>query len=72
VDQEVEQRIVSHRGRLYSRLGRSGPKTKALDRLEAQLIEGLDSPASEMTQEDWDDIRREGLAEIRANRARHE
>ena len=45
-------------------------KRKAQDHFEALIIEGLDSPLSEMTAQDWDDIRREGLAEIRANRAR--
>jgi antitoxin ParD1/3/4 len=32
------------------------------ERLEALLLEGLDSPASEMTAADWEDIRRVALA----------
>jgi antitoxin ParD1/3/4 len=38
-------------------------------RIEELIVEGLESgPATEMTAEDWEDIRREGLARIRANR----
>lgn len=38
--------------------------------LEAKLLEALDTPASEMTKEDWTEIRREGLAKIAAKKAR--
>jgi antitoxin ParD1/3/4 len=72
VDQEVASGAFPTAEEYIRALVEADHKQKALDRLEAQLIEGLDSPASEMTQQDWDDIRREGLAEIRANRARHE
>jgi antitoxin ParD1/3/4 len=72
VDQEVASGAFPTAEDYIQALVEADHKQKALDRLEAQLIEGLDSPASEMTQQDWDDIRREGLAEIRANRARHE
>jgi hypothetical protein len=41
-------------------------KRKGLERLEALIEEGLDSPVSEMTALDWEDIRREGLAKIRS------
>ena len=41
---------------------------RARARLEELIVEGLESgPATEMTTEDWEDIRREGLARIRAN-----
>jgi antitoxin ParD1/3/4 len=72
VDQEVASRAFPTAEDYIRALVEADQKQKALDRLEAQLLEGLDSPSSEMTQQDWDDIRREGLAEIRANRARHE
>jgi antitoxin ParD1/3/4 len=72
VDQEVASGTFPTAEEYIRALVEADQKQKALDRLEAQLIEGLDSPVSEMTQQDWDDIRREGLAEIRANRARHE
>jgi antitoxin ParD1/3/4 len=39
-------------------------------RIEEFIVEGLESgPATEMTAEDWEDIRQEGLARIRANRS---
>jgi len=39
-------------------------------RIEELIVEGLESgPATEMTAEDWEDIRQEGLARIRANRS---
>lgn len=42
---------------------------RARARIEELIVEGLESgPATEMTAEDWEDIRREGLARIRANR----
>ena len=72
VDQEVASGAFQSAEDYIAALVEADQKQKALDRLEAQLIEGLESPASEMTQQDWDDIRREGLAQIRANRARHE
>lgn len=72
VDQEVASGAFPTAADYISALIEADHKQKALNRLEAQLLEALESPASEMTQQDWDDIRREGLAEIRANRARHE
>ena len=43
---------------------------RARARLEELIVEGLVSgPATEMTAEDWEDIRQEGLARIRANRS---
>lgn len=35
-------------------------RRKAQERLEAFLIEGIQSERTEMTRQDWDDIRREG------------
>lgn len=41
------------------------------DRVEALLIEGLDSgPSTPMTSDDWDEIEREGRRIIAARRAR--
>ena len=41
---------------------RADQKQKARERVEALLLEGLESgPATEMTDEDWADIRRQGL-----------
>ena len=41
-------------------------KRKAKEALETLIVEGLDSGApTEMTAQDWEDIRREGLARAR-------
>ncbi len=68
VDQEIASGAFPSAEDYIRALVEADQKQKALDRLEARLIEGLDSPASEMTQQDWDEIRREGLAEIRNRR----
>ncbi len=39
-------------------------------RVEALLLEGINSPASPMTDEDWKEIRREALARIAAEKKR--
>jgi antitoxin ParD1/3/4 len=43
---------------------RNDEKRKAEERLEAMLIEGLESEASEMRRQDFDDIRKEALARL--------
>ena len=44
-------------------------KQKAREHLEAMIREGLDSgPATEMTAQDWEHIRREGLTRVRGSR----
>jgi antitoxin ParD1/3/4 len=50
---------------------RHGEKRKAQDWLEALLIEGLQSgEATEMTRQDWSDIRAEALRQMEARKAR--
>jgi len=66
VDQEVASGAFPNAEAYVRSLVEADQKRKGLDRLEALIIEGLDSPSSEMTAQDWEDIRREGLAEIRA------
>ena len=68
VDREVVSGAFPSAGDYISALVEADHKQKALNRLEAQLMEGLDSPASEMTQQDWDNIGREGLAELQRRR----
>ena len=72
VDQEVASGAFPTAEDYIRALVEADQKRKAQDRFEALIDEGLDSPLSEMTDQDWDDIRREGLAKIRANRARQE
>jgi len=45
-------------------------KRKAEDRLEALLLEGLESDESPLTSEDWAAIRREALARVGAKKKR--
>ena len=41
---------------------------KAEDQLQALLLEGLNSTESELTPADWQDIRREALAQVEARK----
>lgn len=45
---------------------RADAKRKAEEELEAKLLEGLNSPESELTQADWTAIRSEALARVQA------
>ena len=44
---------------------RDDEKRKAEQRLEALLLEGLDSEESQLTRKDFDDIRKEALAQLK-------
>ncbi|MGH9470909.1 MAG: type II toxin-antitoxin system ParD family antitoxin [Terriglobia bacterium] len=65
VDQQVASGRYSSASEYVRELIREDEKRKARERLEAMLLEGLNSEASAMRPEDWDQIRREGLARIR-------
>ncbi len=47
---------------------REDERRKERDRVEALLLEGLGSEAGTMTKRDWAEIRRQGLARIRARK----
>jgi antitoxin ParD1/3/4 len=50
---------------------RDDGKRKAQDKLEALLMEGVQSSGStEMTRQDWDDIRREALKQFEGRKSR--
>ena len=66
VEQEVASGAFPSAEDYIRALVEADQKRKAQDHFEALITEGLDSPLSEMTQQDWDDIRREGLARIRS------
>jgi putative addiction module CopG family antidote len=68
VDQEVASGAFPTAEDYIRALVEADQKRKGLDRLEALILEGLDSPLSEMTAQDWDDIRREGLAQLHSQR----
>jgi antitoxin ParD1/3/4 len=66
VDQEVASGAFQTAEDYIRALVEADQKRKAQDHFEALIDEGLDSPLSEMTDQDWDDIRREGLERIRS------
>lgn len=45
---------------------REAQKRKAQERLESLLLEGLESESREMRDGEWEEIRREGLEQLRA------
>ena len=47
---------------------RADEKRKAEEHLEAKLLEGLNSPDSELTPADWRAIRTEALAKLEARK----
>jgi len=57
----IEERVVnggySTTSEYFRELVREDQKRKAQERLEALLLEGLDSPSAPMTAQDWQDVR---------------
>ena len=49
---------------------RADEKRKADEELEAKLLEGLNSPESELTSADWSALRKEALARLGARKKR--
>jgi antitoxin ParD1/3/4 len=47
---------------------REDEKRKAQERLEALLLEGLESEVGEVTRQDFDEIRKEALAQLKRRR----
>lgn len=45
-------------------------KRKAQERLESLLLEGLESEASELTRQDFDEIRKEAIAQLTRRKGR--
>jgi len=53
----------------FRELVRADQKRKARERIEELLMEGLNSPAREMTPSDWDEIRREVRAKLQQRKS---
>lgn len=67
IDTQVAEGGYSSASEYVRALVRDEQKRQAKARLEALLLEALDSgDPTVMTKEDWDAIRREGLARLRA------
>lgn len=69
VEERVAEGGYSTASEYVQDLIREDQKRKGLEKLEALLLEGLDSPSREMTPKDWAEIRRE-LNERLAEKAR--
>lgn len=66
VDGQIAQGRYSSASEYIRELIRADEKRKAEEQLEDRLLEGLSSPESELTAEDWSDIRKEALAKLEA------
>jgi antitoxin ParD1/3/4 len=59
VEEQVQTGGYGTTSEYLRELIREAQKQKAQEHLETLLLEGLQSPVSEMTAQDWKDIRRE-------------
>ena len=65
VDDQISEGRYSSVSEYIRELIRDDEKRKAEMRLEALLLEGLESDESELTRQDFKDIRKEALAELK-------
>jgi antitoxin ParD1/3/4 len=65
VDHQIAGGRYSSVSEYIRELIRDDEKRKAEQRLEALLLEGLDSEESQLTRKDFDDIRKEALAQLK-------
>ena len=71
VDGQVDSGRYSSVSEYVRDLIRDDEKRKLQERLEALLVEGIQgSKPTEMTRQDWDDIRREALKQFEARKSR--
>jgi antitoxin ParD1/3/4 len=70
VDHQIAEGRYSSVSEYIRELIRDDEKRKAHERLEALLVEGLAGEESELTRADFDDIRKEALAQLK-RRKRH-
>ena len=66
VDGQISTGRYSSASEYVRELIRADEKRKAEDQLEAMLLEGLNSPESELTKADWKAIRSEAMARVQA------
>lgn len=65
VDGQIAQGHYSSVSEYMRELIRADEKRKAEEHLEAKLLEGLNSPESELTPADWSAIRKDALAKLK-------
>jgi antitoxin ParD1/3/4 len=68
VEQEVAEGGYATTSEYFRQLVRERQKQKAQEKLEGLLLEGLNSPAGEMTAQDWAEIRQEVRDRIAARK----
>jgi antitoxin ParD1/3/4 len=68
VDHQIAEGRYSSVSEYIRDLIRDDEKRKAEERLEALLLEGLEGEDSELTREDFDDIRKAALAQLKGRR----
>jgi antitoxin ParD1/3/4 len=68
VDGQIASGRYSSASEYVRELIRDDEKRKAEERLEALLLEGLESAETELTRQDLSDIRKEALAQIKARK----
>ena len=68
VDGQIAEGRYSSVSEYMRELIRTDEKRKAEDRLEAMLLEGLNSAETELSPADWNDIRKEALAKVEAGK----
>jgi antitoxin ParD1/3/4 len=68
VDAQISSGRYSSVSEYVRELIRQDEKCKAEGRLEAMLLEGLASPETELTHQDFADIRKEALSRLKARK----
>ena len=68
VDEQIAAGKYSSVSEYVRELIRDDEKRKAEDRLEALLLEGLESDESPLTSDDWASIRKDALARVGARK----
>lgn len=68
VDGQIAQGRYSSASEYVRELIRADEKRKAQEQLETLLMAGLNSPATELTEKDWNEIRQEAIAALEARR----
>jgi antitoxin ParD1/3/4 len=58
IDQQIAQGGYGTASEYIRELLREAQKRKAKEKIEAMLLEGLQSEASEMTRDDWNELKR--------------
>ena len=68
VDGQIAEGRYSSVSEYVRELIRADEKRKAEDRLQALLLKGLRSEDTALSQEDWDHIRQQALAKVKARK----